>query len=205
MFCLDCKSLAPIWETVATDFANDKNILIAKVDAEAPNSKATAEEQNVSSYPTIKWFPAGSKEPVAFGAGRTEEDILAWVNEKAGTHRVAGGELDILAGTIASLDSIVGKLTGGVALTDVATEATKHIAGLKDVAQRTYAEYYVRVFDKLSKNEGYAAKELSRLEGILAKGGLVPAKRDEIKTKTNVLRKFLEKVAEKAEEVKDEL
>ena len=73
---------------------------------------------------------------------------------------------------------------------------------MKNSVELKYADYYLRVFDKLSKSEGYAAKEFGRLEGILKKGGLAPAKVDEITAKVNVLRKFVEKAAE---EVKDEL
>ena len=61
------------------------------------------------------------------------------------------------------------------------------------------------MFTKLNSSENWAAKELARLDGILSKGGLAPSKRDEITTKTNILRKFVEKVAETAEGVKDEL
>ncbi|KAJ4313681.1 Protein disulfide-isomerase erp38 [Fusarium piperis] len=208
-WCGHCKSLAPTWEDVATDFVNDKNVLIAKVDAEAPNSKAVSEQQGVKSYPTIKWFPAGSKEAVAYEGGRSEEAILAWVNKHAGTHRVAGGGLDAIAGTVESLDTLVAKIAGGAALAEVAAEVKKEVEGLTDAIQQKYAEYYVRVFDKLSQNNDWASKELTRLDGILSKGGLAPTKRDQIQQKTNVLRKFLEKaeekVEEKVEDVKDEL
>lgn len=183
--------------------------MIAKVDAEAPNSKAVTEQQGVTSYPTIKWFPAGSKEAVAYESGRSEEAILAWVNKHAGTHRVPGGGLNAIAGTVESLDTLVAKITGGAALAEVAAEVKKEVEGLTDAIQQKYAEYYVRVFDKLSQNNDWASKELTRLDGILSKGGLAPSKRDQIQQKTNVLRKFLEKaeekVEEKVEEVKDEL
>lgn len=202
---LDCKNLAPIWEALATDFVNDKNVLIAKVDAEAPNSKAVTEQQGVTSYPTIKWFPAGSKEAVQYKGGRGEPDFINWINENAGTHRVPGGGLDNVAGTVESLDTLVAKLTGGAALADVATQLVTQVEGLTDAAQKTYAEYYVRVFDKLNKNEDWASKELARLDGILTKGGLAPSKRDQIQQKTNVLRRFTAKVEEKAEKVRDEL
>lgn len=57
------------------------------------------------------------------------------------------------------------------------------------------------MFDKLSKNDDYASKELARLDGILKKGGLAPSKLDEFTTKSNILRRFVEKV----KDVKDEL
>ncbi|KAI1036467.1 hypothetical protein LB503_002998 [Fusarium chuoi] len=204
-WCGHCKSLAPTWEDLANTFVNEKNVLIAKVDAEAPNSKAVAEEQGVKSYPTIKWFPAGSKKAVAYESGRSEQAFVDWINEHAGTHRVTGGGLDTVAGTVESLNTLVAKITGGAAIADVAEEVKKEVETLTDSAQKTYAEYYVRVFDKLSSNNDWVSKELARLDGILTKGGLAPTKRDQIQQKTNVLRKFTQKVEEKAEEIKDEL
>ncbi|KAL2212157.1 protein disulfide-isomerase tigA precursor [Sarocladium strictum] len=207
-WCGHCKNLAPTWELVATDFANDENVVIAKVDVESGNNKAVAKDQGVTGYPTILWFPAGSKEGEKYKGGRTEEKFLEFVNQNAGTHRVPGGELDTTAGTIEALDTVVAKLTGSN-IADISAEVQTQAEALKDSAQYKYAEYYVKVFDKLSNSDGYAAKELARLDGILTKGGLAPAKRDEIKLKTNVLRKFIldaaEKVEEKAEEIKDEL
>ena len=205
---LDCKNLAPTWELVANDFANEEDVVIAKVDVESGNSKSTAKAQGVTGYPTILWFPAGSKEGTKYQGGRTEEKFLEFVNTNAGTHRVPGGELDKTAGTIEALDTVVAKLTGSN-IADISAEASKQAESLKDSAQYKYAEYYVKVFDKLSSSDGYAAKELARLDGILTKGGLAPSKRDELQVKTNVLRKFIldaaEKDQEKVEEVKDEL
>ncbi|KFH47658.1 Protein disulfide-isomerase-like protein [Hapsidospora chrysogenum ATCC 11550] len=203
-WCGHCKKLAPTWETVANDFANDANVVIAKVNADAPNGKATAQAYDVTSYPTVKFFPAGSKEAVAYEGGRNEKDFLDFVNEKVGTHRVPGGGLDISAGTIGALDTVITKLSGSN-IAEIAAEVSKEAEKLKEDAQYKYAEYYVRVFDKLSKSDGYAAKELARLEGILSKGGLAPTKRDEIQSRTNVLRKFVEQLTEKVQEAKEEL
>jgi len=97
------------------------------------------------------------------------------------------------------LDILVAKLTGGSSIAEVAAEATKAAADLKASAQYKYAEYYVRVFDKLSKSDNYAAKELARLDGILKKGGLAPEKLDEFTSKTNILRRFLAKATGKSE------
>lgn len=169
-------------------------MIIAKVDAEAPNSKAIAKEQGVSSYPTIKFFAKGSKEAEDYSGGRSEKDLLAFVNEKAGTHRVAGGGLNAIAGTVQALDDVVAKYLSGMPIAEIEAEVSASAKAIKESAQNTYAKYYVRVFEKLGESDTYAAKELARLEGIIKKGGLAPAKLDEFTSKTNILRKFLQKV-----------
>ena len=192
----DCKSLAPTWESLAKDFAAEPNVLVAKVDAEAENSKSTAEAQGVKSYPTIKYFPRGSTTPQAYEGGRSEADLVSFLNENAGTHRAVGGGLDAKAGTIEALDSIVAKFTAGATLATISEEAVKAATGLKD----KYAQYYIKVFGKLSSNEGYVEMELTRLEGLLKKGGLAPEKLDDLMSRTNILHKFSSRGS-----VKDEL
>ncbi|KAI1076048.1 thioredoxin-like protein [Whalleya microplaca] len=204
-WCGHCKNLAPIWETLAEDFALEPNVVIAKVDAEAENSKKTASDQGVSSYPTIKFFPKGTTEGEAYNGGRSEQDFVTFLNEKAGTHRVAGGGLDAIAGTIDVLNQIAIKYASGTGkLADLAAETKKAVEGLAEDAQYKYAQYYVRVFDKLSQNEGYVAKESARLDGIIKKGGLAPAKLDELQSKTNILKQFVQQAAEEVTG-KDEL
>ncbi|KAI9816849.1 MAG: hypothetical protein M1827_001494 [Pycnora praestabilis] len=185
-WCGHCKSLAPIWETVANDFAAEPNVLIAKVDAEAPNAKATAQDQGVSSYPTIKFFPKGSTEPQPYAGGRTEEDFIEFMNDQAGTHRAVGGGLDAKAGTVDVLDAFVAKYTAGESLASIVGEVQKAASGLKD----KYAEYYVKVFTKAGNSQDYIQKELTRLEGLLKKGGLAPEKIDDLTSRSNILRKF---------------
>lgn len=195
-YYLDCKSLAPVWETLATDFAAEPTVVIAKVDATAENAKSTAEDQGVKSYPTIKYFPKGSLKPEDYEGGRTESDFIKFLNEKAGTHRAVGGRLDANAGTIASLDAMIGKLSSGSSLTTISEEVIKSVKGLQD----KYAVYYVRVLDKLGKSQSYAEKELARLEGLVKKGGLAPEKLDDLISRSNILRKF-----SKHESIKEEL
>jgi protein disulfide-isomerase A6 len=194
-WCGHCKTLAPVWETVASDYASEEGVLIAKVDAEAENSKSLAKAQGVNSYPTIKFFPKGSTEGEPYQGGRSEKDLLEFINSKAGTHRAVGGGLDAMAGTIEALDHIVAKFTGGSSMAEVAAEAAKAAMDFKEGAQYKYAEYYVKVFDKLKASDNYAAKELARLEGIMKKGGLAPAKLDEFTAKSNILRRFIDRVA----------
>ncbi len=181
----DCKKLAPVWESLTTDFAAESGVLIAKVDCEAPNAKAIAEDQGVKSYPTIKYFPKGSKEAVDYTGGRTEADFVEFMNEKAGTHRMVGGGLDIKAGTIDAFDNIVSTLTGSNSA-EIHEQLVKAAADAKD----KYAEYYVKVANKLQENKGYVEKELTRLEGLIKKGGLAPEKLDDLTSRSNILRKF---------------
>lgn len=192
---LDCKTLAPVWETLAQDFASESGVLVAKVDAEAENAKATAKDQGVSSYPTIKFFPKGSTTAEAYNGGRSEKDLVEFINSKAGTHRVVGGGLDTAAGTIEALDSLVAKFTGGAGIAEVASEVSTAALSLKETAQYKYAQYYVKVFDKLGSNKDFVSKELARLDGLMKKGGLAPAKLDEFTSKSNILRRFVDKLA----------
>ncbi|KAF2786520.1 disulfide isomerase [Melanomma pulvis-pyrius CBS 109.77] len=192
-WCGHCKSLAPIWETLANDFVTEPDVLIAKVDAEAENSKALAQEQGVTSYPTIKYFKKGSTEPLPYEGGRTEKDFIQFINTNAGTHRAVGGGLDATGGTIEALDAIVSKFS--TAYADGIEEATKAAAGLKD----KYAQYYVKAFTKISANQEYAAKEYKRLQGLISKGNLAPEKLDDLASRSNILKRFLPQTEEKSE------
>lgn len=192
---VDCKTLAPVWEALANDFSSEPNVLVAKVDAEAENAKATAQDQGVKSYPTIKFFPKGSSTPIAYEGGRGEADFVTYLNEKAGTYRAVGGGLDAKAGTIDALDTILAKLQTGATAASITADVTAAAKGLKG----KYAEYYVKVLGKAGASQTYAQKELARLEGLLKKGGLAPEKLDDLVSRTNILRKFSVQDSDKSE------
>lgn len=181
----DCKSLAPVWEKLAADFASETGVLVAKVDCEAENAKATAQEAGVKSYPTINYYPKGSKEAVPYTGGRTEDALLTFLNDKAGTHRTVGGNLDALAGTIPSLDTLVANLKSGG---DAAYAELEKAAG---AASDKYGEYYTRVAKKAADNQDYVQKELKRLQGLVGKGGLAQEKMDDLIKRSNILQRFL--------------
>lgn len=60
----------------------------------------------------ITGFAKGSskKEPVDYSQGRSELDLLRYVNSQAGTHRLEGGGLDEEIGHIKDLDELAKKL-----------------------------------------------------------------------------------------------
>ncbi len=190
--------MAPTWEKVAADFASEPSVLIAKIDAEAENSKATAQAQGVTGYPTIKFFPKGSTEPETYSGGRSEEALVDFINSKAGTYRLPGGGLNSQAGTIEVIDSVLAKYItqGGIKEIEKATaDIKKATQGLKDKS----VEYYLRALSKLTGNPEYAMKEQTRLAGLLKKGGLAPEKIDDLQKRSNILAKFLVKDEGKSE------
>jgi len=199
-WCGHCKTLAPVWEKVAADFANEPNVLIAKIDAEAENSKATAQDQGVTGYPTIKFFPKGSKEPEAYSGGRSEEALVDFVNSKAGTYRVPGGTLNSQAGTVEVIDSLLSKYITANGLKDV-EKATADIKKAAQDLKNTSVDYYLRALSKLTGNPEYAMKEQTRLAGLLKKGGLAPEKIDDLQKRSNILSKFLVKEPEAKSEL----
>ena len=57
---------------------------------------------------TLKWFPAGSLTPETYSGGRTAADIVAFVNEKAGTNaRIAVKPTHVVELTSSDFDKIV--------------------------------------------------------------------------------------------------
>jgi protein disulfide-isomerase A6 len=158
--------------------------VIAKVDAESPDSKKTAEDQGVTGYPTIKWFAAGKTEAVPYNGGRTESALIEFVNKEAGTYRAPGGGLTAIAGTVASIDAAIQKIV------DAGTTKYDEVVSAAKLEKGKYAEYYAKVAQKLTKTPGYVEKELTRLEGIIKRGSAAPEKLDDFTTRSNILQKF---------------
>ncbi|TQS36560.1 hypothetical protein Golomagni_02980 [Golovinomyces magnicellulatus] len=197
--CGHCKNLAPTWEKIAEDFSRELDVVIAKVDAEAENSKNTAKDQEISSYPTIKFYAKGTIEPEIYKEGRTEKEFVTYLNEKTGTHREPGGALDATAGTNENLDSLISELINGSDIKKVSEKVTKAASTIDEGIKYNYASYYVRILQKLADTKDFASTELARLSKIMQKGGLAPEKYDEFTIKTNILRKFSKKQPEKSE------
>lgn len=171
------------------------------MDAEAENAKATAQDQGVSGYPTIKFFPKGSTTAEDYPGGRSEDALVSFINSKAGTFRAPGGGLSGEAGTIEAIDSVLQKYVTSKGLKDVekATEEIKKAAqNVKDAS----TEYYLKALAKITGNPEYAMKEQTRLAGLLKKGGLAPEKIDDLQKRSNILKRFLVK---EDDDVKSEL
>ncbi|WEW55609.1 protein disulfide-isomerase precursor [Emydomyces testavorans] len=86
-WCGHCKALAPKYEQLASLYADNpefaSKVTIAKIDA---TSNDVPDE--IQGFPTIKLYPAGSKDsPVEYRGTRTIEDLAAFVRDN-GKHRI---------------------------------------------------------------------------------------------------------------------
>ncbi|KAG8858751.1 hypothetical protein FRB96_004888 [Tulasnella sp. 330] len=200
-WCGHCKSLKPVFEKVAVAFKPESNCVLANFDADAAPNRPIASRYDVKSYPTLKFFPKGSKDKVAedYNGGRSEAELVAFMNEKCGTHRAVGGGLNEFAGRVATLDTFAAELFSALptARAKIFAEAT---AAAK-TAGATGA-YYLKVMQKIiDGSEEWVEKESKRLQSILAKRTMAPIKLDEIKTKLNILSAFVKGKAEEAANV----
>ncbi|KNC83931.1 hypothetical protein SARC_03846 [Sphaeroforma arctica JP610] len=80
-WCGHCKSLAPIWDELAEGYESNDNVVIAKMDSTANEVK----EVSVKGFPTLKFFPAGSKDILDYEGARTLEALKEYVDAKVGS------------------------------------------------------------------------------------------------------------------------
>lgn len=88
-WCQHCKSFAPEYEEAASMFVNVAGAKIAALDGDAFPTLAT--RFNVKGFPTILYFPAGSKEGKEYDGPRTSAGLVKYVNAQAGTQAQVPG------------------------------------------------------------------------------------------------------------------
>eukprot|EP00081_Caenorhabditis_elegans_P028403 NP_872239.1 Protein disulfide-isomerase 2 [Caenorhabditis elegans] len=74
-WCGHCKQLAPTWDKLGEKFADDESIVIAKMDS----TLNEVEDVKIQSFPTIKFFPAGSNKVVDYTGDRTIEGFTKFL------------------------------------------------------------------------------------------------------------------------------
>jgi len=109
-WCGHCKHLEPEYSTAATALRSDKDVVIAKVDADAHRDLGGAFD--VKGFPTIKFFTKGESAKTSKGqdynGGRTAEDIVNYINKETGSRgRIKKAPSNVVVLTTQNFDSIV--------------------------------------------------------------------------------------------------
>ncbi|RUS12566.1 disulfide isomerase-like protein [Endogone sp. FLAS-F59071] len=177
-------------------------VVVAKIDADKEKEIGTKYE--ISGFPTLKFFPKGDdKTPIPYESGRSEEDFITFLNEKAGTHRLPGGSLDAAAGKIPELDALAAQFLSTSSLAD-RERIQQEVAQVAET-NGGYATYYAKVMKKIAENgDGFIAKESARLDKV-AEGTVTEAKKDDFTIRKNILASFEGGKTAPAAGVKDEL
>ncbi|KAI7823898.1 thioredoxin-like protein, partial [Kickxella alabastrina] len=207
-WCGHCKTLAPIYEQLSQVFQNDDNVVIANYDA-SDDSKIKG-EYPIQGFPTLLAFPAGKDvEHIEYDGSRGLEDLVAFVNEHAGTQRTTEGLLDQSAGRLEALDAIARKYIAAskAQRTKLIAKAKATADKAKDKTQAKFAKYYLKVMEKMASASDFASKEAERLSNIVKSGAVSASKLDGFTIRQNVLNVFLGKsepveVKKEEEEVK---
>jgi len=184
-WCGHCKNLAPTWEKLGDVFQNEPNVEIVKINAD--QHRISTAPYGIQGFPTLIWFPADDKENYErFEYGHDLLSLVAFTNDKAGTHRSEDGTLDDEAGRIESLDLLAAEF---VASADPASIRQKAEAVTSDDAWAQ--KIYIHVMDKVAKNgPGFLASETIRINKILASSSVNALKADEFKKRLNIIAAF---------------
>lgn len=88
-WCGHCKQLAPIWDKLGEKFADNKEIVIAKMDSTANE----LEDIKINGFPTIKLFKKDTNEVVDYNGERTLEGFTKFL-ESGGVDGAAADKED---------------------------------------------------------------------------------------------------------------
>ncbi|KAJ9464806.1 Protein disulfide-isomerase erp38 [Diplonema papillatum] len=145
--------------------------------------------------------PAPGRTSAAFAFGddptRFSVELVAWVNEQCGTHRLLDGTLSSSGGRIAELDQLV---KGAALSEETLASAAKHIENVYLQAQHSdddleHASLYKRILSKAlgaPKPGSWLENEYSRLKNMLHNDEVKSEKVDAFTKRVNILRVILD-------------
>jgi len=181
------QELSPVWEKLAKAYSNEADVVIANIDAD--KYRSIGERYGVSGFPTIKFFPKGSKqEPEAYESGRDLGSFVSFINGKTGSTRDENGKLDSNAGRHSVFDTIAATFHSGdqKSLIAQAEAALKDLTGEALNSGKVYLKYMQTIAEK---GKDWAKTEIDRIEKVIS-GSVSPKKYDEFTKKKNILSSF---------------
>lgn len=168
---------------MANAFAGEDNVVVASVDADKYRDLGT--KYGVSGFPTLKFFGANEDGPEDYSGGRTEEALMEFLNQKAGTFRTQDGGLTEEAGRIEEIDVIISN-TGTV--DDSTVDQVQQLVNNLKGDDLKHGNLYVKALKKvIAKGDSYVEKELLRLEGMIDSASVTPAKKKMFMLRKNIL------------------
>jgi len=187
-WCGHCKHLAPVWDKLASIYKNEKNVVVANIDAD--KYRDIGSRYGVSGFPTIKFFPKDNKaDPISYDGARELPDFVTYLNEKTGTTRTPEGTLGASAGRHPELDAIVSTFFGHDDKKGLVTKAEDLVKSLTGDALASGKMYVKYMTTAIEKGKDWVVAEVQRLERM-ASGSVSPAKLDEFTRRKNILSSF---------------
>jgi protein disulfide-isomerase-like protein len=187
-WCGHCKKLAPEWEKLGQVFGSEEEVVIAKYDADA--NKGNGEKYGVTGFPTLIWFPKDNKKGENYEGEREVAGLVEFVNDKAGTRRLANGLLDETSGRVATLDVLAQKFLSSSSKAEVLKEAQAASTSLSG-ADAVSAKFYTHVMQKAIDNgDSFLTTEGARLHRIITSGSVAGSKIDEFTKRLNIIKAF---------------
>jgi protein disulfide-isomerase A6 len=187
-WCGHCKALAPKYEKLAKVYADEATVGIASVDCDA--NADLCQNYGVTGYPTIKFFPKNNKAGESYEGGRELDDFVTFINDKAGTQRLASGGLNEQAGRISELDDLASGFNSNKEATLAKIDGVIASLQIAD-GDKPYASYYKTVMTQvIAKGESFISGEIARLEKMLASKSIAGSKVADFTKKVNILKQF---------------
>jgi hypothetical protein len=195
--CGHCKKLTPQFKITCIATATEPFVTLAMLDGTPPEVSNLREKYNIDAYPKLVMFPEGSEKVPEFYVGpRKHREILAFVNEQAGTFRLPNGTLGNDAALVPSLDAIVtsAKTYDQTFLTvlEAAIEGLEQTGGqVKQSHQQSFRLYRLYAKKTVEKGNTYPQQETQRLTRLIENPTTNPIKVEEFTMKLNIVSKFL--------------
>jgi hypothetical protein len=146
-----------------------------------PADKELGYDDMDSLFPKFRFYPAKGGKAVDFTGEVTQDGLMQFLKDTAKIYFA-------LPGCIKALDEIAMKFKGSKGDVEKAKKAVDELGEL----EKEKAAYYLKAMEKEIAKPGHIVKEKARLEGMLKSASLVPAKKEDMSKKVNVLASFSE-------------